>query len=149
TAPICNLPPATCHHLTFTNMLRLAIAQFKPRKAAYADNLARLGELFQRLAMSPTPPDLLILPEAALTGYFLEGGVRELARTAEQLFEDISARHSAAKAPPLDIVVGFYELWQTRLHNSALVAALGGRDPGIKHVHRKIFLPTYGVFDEE
>jgi NAD+ synthetase len=47
------------------------------------------------------------------------------------------------------VVIGFYELWQNRLHNSALVATLGGAEAGVRHVHRKIFLPTYGVFDEE
>jgi NAD+ synthase (glutamine-hydrolysing) len=130
-------------------MLRLAIAQLKPRKGAYAENLARVGELFRRLRESPEPPDLLVLPETALTGYFVEGGVRELAKTAEQLFDDLTALHRAEAAPPFDIAIGFYELWQTRLHNSALVATLGGPDPGIRHVHRKIFLPTYGVFDEE
>ena len=130
-------------------MLRLAIAQLKPRKGAYAENLTRVGELFRRLRESAEPPDLLVLPETSLTGYFVEGGVRELAKTAEQLFEDLSAEHRAAAAPPLDIALGFYELWQTRLHNSALVATLGGPDAGIRHVHRKIFLPTYGVFDEE
>ena len=31
----------------------------------------------------------------------------------------------------------------------ALYATLGGPDAGIRHIHRKIFLPTYGVFDEE
>jgi NAD+ synthetase len=30
-----------------------------------------------------------------------------------------------------------------------LYATLGGADAGIRHIHRKIFLPTYGVFDEE
>ncbi|HEU5220373.1 MAG TPA: NAD(+) synthase [Gemmatimonadales bacterium] len=130
-------------------MLRLAIAQLKPRKGAYAENLARVGELFRTLATGSEPPDLLVLPEAALTGYFLEGGVRELARTAEQLYADLAEQHRLSGAPPLDITLGFYELWRTRLHNSALVAALGGGDAGIRHVHRKIFLPTYGVFDEE
>src|SRR5438876_3079951 len=98
-------------------MLRLAIAQLKPRKGAYAENLARLGELFARLAKSAEPPELLVLPETALTGYFVEGGVRELARTAADLYQDLDAQHRAAAAPPLDIVLGFYELWQTRLHN--------------------------------
>ncbi|HEV8597737.1 MAG TPA: NAD+ synthase [Gemmatimonadales bacterium] len=130
-------------------MLRLAIAQLKPRKGAYSENLARLGEVFQSIRESTEPPDLLVLPETSLTGYFVEGGVRELARTAEQLFEDLSALHRSTGAPPLDIALGFYELWETRLHNSALVASLGGAHAGIRHVHRKIFLPTYGVFDEE
>ena len=130
-------------------MLHLAIAQLKPRKGAYAENLARVGELFRTLGASQEPPDLLVMPEAALTGYFLEGGVRELARSAEELYADLAEQHQAAGAPPLDIVIGFYELWRTRLHNSALAATLGGADAGIRHVHRKIFLPTYGVFDEE
>jgi NAD+ synthase (glutamine-hydrolysing) len=135
--------------VAYLSGMRLAIAQLKPRKGAYAENLARVGELFHRLREATEPPDLLVLPETALTGYFVEGGVRELARTAEQLFEDLAAAHRAAGAPPLDVALGFYELWQTRLHNSALVATLGGPDAGLRHIHRKIFLPTYGVFDEE
>jgi len=130
-------------------MLRLAIAQLKPRKGAYRENLARLRALFGTLGEGPEPADLLVLPEAALTGYFVEGAVQELALTAESLFADLSAQHAASGAPPIDIAIGFYELWRTRLHNSALVARLGGTDAGIRHVHRKIFLPTYGIFDEE
>lgn len=130
-------------------MLHLAIAQLKPRKGAYRENLARAGELFRALGASAEPPDLVLMPEAALTGYFVEGAVRELARTAEQLYADLSEQHAASGAPPFDICIGFYELWNTRLHNSALVATLGGPEAGIRHVHRKIFLPTYGIFDEE
>ncbi len=130
-------------------MLRLAIAQFRPRKAAYRANLEQTGQLFRDLARDPEPVDLLILPETALTGYFVEGGVRELAVTAEQLYADLAEAHAASGAPPLDVIVGFYELWNTRLYNSALAARLGGSDAGVRHVHRKIFLPTYGVFDEE
>jgi NAD+ synthetase len=130
-------------------MLRVAIAQFRPRKGAYEENLGRVGELFRRFAESPAPPDLVAFPEAALTGYFLEGGVQEFALPAERLFEDLARVHRESGAPPLEVVTGFYELWRTRLHNSALAAALGGSDAGIRHIHRKIFLPTYGVFDEE
>ena len=130
-------------------MLRLAIAQLKPSKGAYRHNLSRLGEVFAALAGDPEPPDLLILPETALTGYFVEGAVRELAMSADALYADLAALHAESGAPSFDIVVGFFELWRTRLHNSALVATLGGADAGIRHVHRKVFLPTYGVFDEE
>ena len=130
-------------------MLRLAIAQLKPSKGAYRHNLSRLGEVFVTLAGDPEPPDLLILPETALTGYFVEGAVRELAMSADALYADLAALHAKSGAPSFDIVVGFFELWRTRLHNSALVATLGGADAGIRHVHRKVFLPTYGVFDEE
>ncbi len=131
-------------------MLRIAVIQFRPRKGAIAENLARLGRIFETLAGDDLPPpDLVVLPEACLTGYFLEGGVRELARSADQLFHDLAAVHTRSGAPPFDLILGFYELWQTRLYNSALAVRLGGPDAGIRHVHRKIFLPTYGVFDEE
>ncbi len=130
-------------------MLRIAIAQFRPRKAEYQANLEEAGRVLRRFADSATPPDVVVFPEAALTGYFLEGGVQEAALPAERLFDDLAAQHRAAGAPPMEVVIGFYEVWQTRLHNSVLAAALGGGDAGIRHVHRKVFLPTYGVFDEE
>lgn len=130
-------------------MLRVAIAQFRPRKGAYAENIERVGDLFRRFAASPTPPDLVAFPEAAFTGYFLEGGVQEFALPAERLFDDLARVHRESGAPPLELVAGFYEVWRSRLHNSALAAGLGGSDAGIRHIHRKIFLPTYGVFDEE
>lgn len=130
-------------------MLRIALAQFRPRKAAYRANLAQVGQLLSELARGAEVPDLVVLPETALTGYFVEGGVKELAVSAEQLFADLTTEHLAAGLPPLDLVTGFYEIWNTRLYNSALVVRLGGPDAGVKHVHRKIFLPTYGVFDEE
>jgi NAD+ synthetase len=130
-------------------VLRLAIAQMRPRKGAYEENLARLGALFREVAGSAEPPELLVAPEAALTGYFLEGGVRDLAVGADRLFHDLSCQHQDANAPPLDVALGFYEVHQNRLFNSGLYATLGGPDAGIRHVHRKVFLPTYGVFDEE
>lgn len=130
-------------------MIRLAIAQVRPRKADYQGNLRALGEQLRGLAGAPDPPDLLILPETALTGYFLEGGVQEVAVTAEQLYADLAQVHRESGAPPLEVMVGFYEIWQNRLHNAVLAAGLGGPDAGVRHVHRKVFLPTYGVFDEE
>ena len=130
-------------------MLQLAIAQLRPRKGAYQENVCRLGRMFREAAGWPEPPGLIVAPESALTGYFLEGGVRELALPAERLFEDLAGQHVESGAPPLDVAIGFYEVYQNRLYNSALYASLGGPDVGIRHVHRKVFLPTYGVFDEE
>jgi NAD+ synthase (glutamine-hydrolysing) len=130
-------------------VLRLAIAQMRPRKGAYQENLGRLGKVFREAAAAPEPPELIVAPETALTGYFLEGGVRDLAVTADQLFHDLSCQHRDARAPSLDVALGFYEVHQNRLFNAGLYATLGGPDAGIRHVHRKVFLPTYGVFDEE
>lgn len=130
-------------------MLLAAIAQFRPDKGDYAANLGRLREVFREVAGWPEPPALLVFPESALTGYFLEGGVQELALPAEEFFGDVVRVHRESGAPPLDVAIGFYEVWRNHLHNSAMYASLGGSDAGIRHVHRKVFLPTYGVFDEE
>ncbi len=143
--------PLTSHlsPLTFQSVLRLAIAQVRPHKGAYEENLCRFGALFRELGSWPEVPELVVAPETALTGYFLEGGVRDLAVSADQLFDDLSRQHEEAGTPPLDLALGFYEVHGNRLYNSGLYATLGGSDAGIRHIHRKIFLPTYGVFDEE
>src|SRR3954470_7257219 len=142
------LSPLTAHLLPL-EVLRLAIAQVRPDKGAYKENLCRFGALLREVGSWPEPPELVVAPETALTGYFLEGGVRELAVSADQLFTDLTRQHSDAGTAPLDVALGFYEVHDNRLYNSGLYATLGGSDGGIRHVHRKIFLPTYGVFDEE
>jgi NAD+ synthetase len=72
-----------------------------------------------------------------------------LAISADQLFDDLSRQHEEAGVDPVDVALGFYEVHGNRFYNSGLYATLGGPDAGIRHIHRKIFLPTYGVFDEE
>jgi predicted amidohydrolase len=129
--------------------LHLLVAQTRPRKGDYAENLRQVGGVLGQAAGIEDPPGLVVFPETALTGYFVEGGVRELAVTAGTLFRDLTAQHSFAGAPPVDVVIGFYEEFRNRYYNSALYASLGGAEPGIRHVHRKVFLPTYGLFDEE
>ena len=47
-----------------------------------------------------------------------------------------------------DVIVGFYERWRRRLYNSAAYLEPAGDGWSVRHVHRKMFLPTYGVFDE-
>ncbi|HUK65069.1 MAG TPA: NAD+ synthase [Dongiaceae bacterium] len=130
-------------------MPRLGVAQFRPGKGDSAENLERIGALLAGLPGRDAAPELLLFPEAALTGYLLEGGVRDLAVSAGTLFEGLQRVHAQAKAPTLDIAIGFYESWRGSLYNSSLYATLGGKDARIVHVHRKVFLPTYGVFDEE
>jgi NAD+ synthetase len=129
--------------------LRVMVAQVRPAKGAYAENLQRTAGVLAQAAALDEPPHLVVFPETALTGYFLEGGVRELAVSAETLFRDLSAQHALAAAPPVDVVIGFYEEHRNRYYNSALYATLGGSEAGVRHVHRKVFLPTYGLFDEE
>ena len=132
-------------------LVHIAIAQFKPRKAEYRGNIDRLGKLFSQLDELDPRPMVLALPETALTGYFLEGGVREQARTAGTLARDLDVayREASGSPRPLDVTLGFYEIWNNKLYNSAMYVTLGGGEPQIRHVHRKLFLPTYGLFDEE
>jgi NAD+ synthase (glutamine-hydrolysing) len=131
--------------------IELAVAQFRPVKGRPADSLDRIEEVFARLLDRENPPDVALFPEAALTGYFLEGGVREHAVSAMSLATDLASRYARAggKGRPLDLALGFYEVWGHRLYNSAMYVELGTREPRIVHVHRKVFLPTYGVFQEE
>jgi len=135
-------------------MPRLAVAQIRPSKGDYAANLQKIGGVLAEIAKLDPPVDLVILPETATSGYFVEGGVRDVAVTAGTLFRDLTIEHEAAGAPPIDVAVGFYEVFQNHFYNSCLYASLGNASPPnasprILHVHRKVFLPTYGVFDEE
>jgi NAD+ synthetase len=121
--------------------LRVALVQFKPTKAEVSANV----EAIQRtIASQSSSTDLIVFPEASLSGYFLEGGVAESAVTTEEL---IGLMGSPSDRSP-DVVIGFYERWRRRLYNSAVyLEAREGRWKA-RHVHRKMFLPTYGVFDE-
>ena len=95
---------------------------------------------------------VVALPESALTGYFLEGGVRDNAVTAGTLARDLDRVYRAVAfvaASRSTSTLGFYEIWNNKLYNSAMYVTLGDGDPHIRHVHRKVFLPTYGLFDEE
>jgi NAD+ synthetase len=131
--------------------VHLALAQLKPRKGDYAGNLERLAGLFAQVDGLDPRPTVLSFAESALTGYFLEGGVRDTAVTAGTLAGDLDRiyRASVGSPRPLDVTIGFYEIWNNKLYNSAMYVTLGDGEPKIRHVHRKVFLPTYGLFDEE
>lgn len=129
-------------------MVHHALIQFKPEKSRLEHNLARLGGILERLKDENI--DVLTLPETALSGYFLEAGVREQALEQTRVFALLeNALSEAGWTEPLDICLGFYERAGGDFYNSALYAEFNTQDAGIKHVHRKMFLPTYGVFDEE
>jgi NAD+ synthetase len=121
--------------------LRVGLVQFRPHKPRVPENLARVRE---RVASLVGDQDLLVFPEASLSGYFIEGGVVESAVSAGTVAAGLGA---ASPAHP-DVVLGFYERWRDRLYNSVgHFTPRGGRYTPL-HVHRKMFLPTYGVFDE-
>lgn len=135
----------------------VAAAQLKPKKGEYEFNLGRIGEVFTQIDTMNPRPQLLVLPETVLTGYFVEGAVREDSVTREQLFSDLLRMYrsqTTTSGATLDIVLGFYELRDGKYYNAGLYATLtqsddGPVEAGIVHVHHKFFLPTYGVFDEK
>jgi NAD+ synthetase len=137
--------------------LTLAVCQFAPRKRDVAGNIARIGRLCAQATSSEPSPQVIQFPETALSGYFVEGGVRELACTAGALANDLDDAYRTACAEldrvpgTVDVVIGFYERWRDTLFNSAAYITIGLPDgpPIIRHVHRKNYLPTYGLFDEE
>lgn len=128
-------------HGSRTAPLRLGLVQFAPRKGQGSENLARIARLVQEYAGRC---HVLVFPEAAVTGYELQGAVEAHARTAEEL---AAALGSPPEGAP-DVVLGFYERAGGNLHNAA--AHLEPRDGAFEvvHVHRKLFLPTYGIFQE-
>ncbi|MEX2181484.1 MAG: NAD+ synthase [Gemmatimonadaceae bacterium] len=133
-------------------MLTVALPQFRPRKGDLAANLDRIASLVAQASALDPRPQLVVFAETVTSGYFVEGGVRELALGADALAEALDARVRALvpALAPLDVIVGFYERHEGTLYNSAACIALGGDRPvQLRHVHRKNFLPTYSLFDEE
>lgn len=86
--------------------------------------------------------DAVFFPELSLTGYFIRDMVPDLARAPD--CEEIRAILDAAG--DLAVVIGFVEETENhRFHNATLYAEAGR----IVHIHRKAYLPTYGLFDEQ
>ncbi|HET9029370.1 MAG TPA: nitrilase-related carbon-nitrogen hydrolase [Candidatus Aquilonibacter sp.] len=126
------------------------ILQVQPRKGKYEENLRHIGDLFAQIASGDESPDLVVLPEAATTGYFLEGAVYDLALPATRFARDLAQTWiDRTGGKPVDLTCGFYENADGTYYNSAIFLRIDGKAHEIVHVHRKMFLPTYGVFDEE
>jgi predicted amidohydrolase len=116
------------------------LAQIKPKLGCVADNLALIEENIQ-LAIDDRK-ELIVFPELSLTGYFLKDLVPEVARRLDspeiQRLVELSRR--------ISIAIGFVEVTDDyRFFNSALYL----EDGAIRHLHRKVYLPTYGLFDEQ
>jgi predicted amidohydrolase len=126
--------------------LRVEVAQFRPRKGAVADNLAAIADW---VADTVGEADLVIFPETATSGYFVEGGVEEVARNAGEIIDGLGSPPEGAP----DLVLGAYERGPDGVnYNAALHLEPSGEGDArtwrVVHLHRKVFLPTYGMFDE-
>jgi predicted amidohydrolase len=119
--------------------LRVAMAQIAPTLGDVDRNLV-LHDKTTREAISQQA-NLLVFPELSLTGYFLKDQVPSVALRLQSgrldLFRELSRR--------IAIVVGFVEEGSGHRFYNASAYFEGGE---IRHVHRKAYLPTYGIFDE-
>jgi predicted amidohydrolase len=116
------------------------LAQIKPKLGCVADNLALIEERIQLAKESGT--QLIVFPELALTGYFLKDLVPEVARR----LDSAEIRRLVELSRGISIAIGFVEVTDDyRFFNSALYL----EDGAIRHLHRKVYLPTYGLFDEQ
>jgi len=116
------------------------LAQIKPKLGCVADNLALIEERIQLATESGT--QLIGFPELALTGYFLKDLVPEVARR----LDSAEIRRLVELSRGISIAIGFVEVTDDyRFFNSALYL----EDGAIRHLHRKVYLPTYGLFDEQ
>jgi len=126
---------------------RVACAQFAPMKAETGRNLDTIADITRQA--SGEGADLVLFPETSTAGYFLEGGVLEASLTKEKLAYELWGRLKDGLDRPIDMALGFYEIADGILYNSAAYLEFTPDGVRINGVYRKIFLPTYGVFDEE
>jgi predicted amidohydrolase len=119
--------------------LRIALAQIAPRLGMLDENLARHHELLEEARADRA--GLVVFPELGLTGYLLQ----DLAGEVAMRLDDPRLARLAAATRDLSAVVSFVE--ESGDHRLFIAAALL-EDGEITHVHRKLFLPTYGLFDE-
>jgi len=120
--------------------LRIALAQVAPRLGELGANLARHREVLRRARAEGA--GLVVFPELGLTGYLLQDLAGEVAM---RLDDPRLAALAAETADGGSAVVSFVE--ESGDHRVFIAAALM-EDGEIRHVHRKVFLPTYGQFDE-
>lgn len=122
--------------------IRTRLVQLRPEKGRVSENLARIRSHIGQAAAQEV--DLVVFPECALSGYFVEGAVEELARSPREV---AAALGDPPKGAP-DVVLGMYERGGEGVYNSAVYLTPDADGWTILHVHRKVFLPTYGVFQE-
>jgi NAD+ synthase (glutamine-hydrolysing) len=88
--------------------------------------------------------DLVIFPELSLTGYVLQ----DIAATVAQrpVPNDPVFKHLLHASNEIDLVVGFVEEDERYRYYISAAYLSNGK---VSHVHRKVYLPTYGIFDEK
>jgi NAD+ synthase (glutamine-hydrolysing) len=119
---------------------KVAIAQINPKLGDLQSNLSLYEEKI--VVGKKLGADLLLFPELSLTGYFLRDMVPNVALRLSS--EEVKTLQKLSRE--VNFVAGLVEESRDyRFYNSAVYFE-GGE---IRHVHRKVYLPTYGMFDEQ
>jgi predicted amidohydrolase len=118
---------------------KVRIAQFAPGLADVPANLERMRELAAGAARDGV--DLLVFPELSLTGY----GLRDLVPEVAIGLDAPEMRSLLEASREVSIAFGFVEETAEHLFYNSAAYLEGGE---LVHVHRKVHLPTYGLFEE-
>ncbi len=121
--------------------LTIALAQINTHLGDLQANLEK--HLVYIKQASGSGVELLIFPELSLTGYALQDLTSTVALRPTSVDPIFRPLLNASKN--LDLVVGFVD--EDSRHRFFIAAAyLSGGE--VVHVHHKVYLPTYGLFDE-
>jgi predicted amidohydrolase len=119
--------------------VRIALAQCAPGLGAVERNIAMHLDWIDRARAGGAR--LVVFPELSLTGYYLKDLANDLAMPAD----DERLRPIAEASRDIDVMAGFVERTADARIHIAQAHWSGGR---VTHVHRKVYLPTYGIFDD-
>jgi NAD+ synthase (glutamine-hydrolysing) len=120
-------------------ILNIALAQINTHLGDVQANLEKHLSIVQEAHGA----DLLIFPELSLTGYVLQDLVASVAHHPDS--EDPVFKPLLEASQNLDIIVGFVD--EDRRHRFYIASAYLSKGE-VLHVHHKVYLPTYGLFDE-
>lgn len=121
--------------------LRIAMAQINPHLGDVPRNLQKHLSLIETAKSQGA--DLVVFPELSLTGYVLQDLVSTVALAPQK--EDPIFGQLLEASQSIDLAVGFVE--EDSRHRFFIAAAyLSGGE--VVHIHHKLYLPTYGLFDE-
>ena len=121
--------------------LNIALAQINTRLGDVEGNLEKHLTLVQEARKASA--DLLVFPELSLTGYVLQDLATTVAHHPSA--EDPIFRHLLQASHDLDMVIGFVD--EDRRHRFFISSAYISQGE-VLHIHHKVYLPTYGLFDE-
>ncbi len=121
--------------------INIALAQFNTKLGEVKANLATHQTLIAEAKQKGA--DLLIFPELSLTGYVLQDLAVTTAIRPDQ--NDPVFNELLDASLGIDLMVGFVH--EDRRHRFYIASAYLAEGK-IVHIHNKVYLPTYGMFDE-